>query len=76
LRVAPRTPDQVSALNASAFNVGIGGGALLGGVALDTWSVGALPAIAAILVLAGLVTVLFGRTTTFATPAVTQSPQG
>ena len=32
LRAAPNAHDQASALNASAFNVGIAGGALLGGV--------------------------------------------
>jgi MFS transporter, DHA1 family, inner membrane transport protein len=71
LRVAPRTPDQASALNASAFNTGIGGGALLGGIVLDHWGVAALPTVAAALVVAGLVTVMFGRTTTFAITANT-----
>ena len=37
LRAAPHAQEQASALNASAFNVGIGGGALLGGLALDRW---------------------------------------
>lgn len=41
-----------------AFNVGIGGGALLGGLVLEVWSLAALPVVAAALIGAGLVIVL------------------
>lgn len=41
-----------------AFNVGIGGGALLGGLMLATWSLAALPVVAAVLIAAGLLIVL------------------
>ncbi|GAA1739154.1 MFS transporter [Luedemannella helvata] len=58
LRVAPGASDPASALNASAFNVGIAGGALLGGVVVDTWGSGALPLTAAILCGAGAVAVV------------------
>jgi predicted MFS family arabinose efflux permease len=61
LRAAPAAPEQASALNASSFNVGIGGGALLGGLALDHFGAAALPAIALALAGAGLLTLLFSR---------------
>lgn len=44
-----------------AFNVGIGGGALLGGLVLEAWSLAALPVVAAALIGAGLVIVLSDR---------------
>ena len=40
LVAAPDAPDQASALNASAFNIGIGGGSLMGGALLDQWGAG------------------------------------
>jgi MFS transporter, DHA1 family, inner membrane transport protein len=61
LRVAPHAGDPASALNASAFNVGIGGGALLGGLTLDHWGAAALPLVAAALTTSGLVAVILGR---------------
>ena len=61
LRVAPGAAEPASALNASAFNIGIGGGALLGGLAVDRWGVGSLPAVAAILAGAGLVALILDR---------------
>jgi predicted MFS family arabinose efflux permease len=61
LHAAPGAHDPASALNASAFNIGIGGGALLGGVALDHWGATTLPLIAAGLSALGLVAVVFGR---------------
>jgi MFS transporter, DHA1 family, inner membrane transport protein len=61
LRAAPEAPEQASALNASSFNVGIGGGALLGGLALDQWGAAVLPPIAATLAGLGLVTLLLNR---------------
>ena len=41
-----------------AFNIGIGGGALLGGLVLEAWSLAALPVVAAALIGVGLVIVL------------------
>jgi DHA1 family inner membrane transport protein len=61
LRAAPAAPEQASALNASAFNVGIGGGALLGGAALDSWGPGALPVLACVLTGLGLLALGFHR---------------
>ena len=48
---SPRTRDVAGALQTTAFNVGIGGGALLGSVLLDTAGLGSLP-VAMILFLA------------------------
>jgi predicted MFS family arabinose efflux permease len=61
LRISPNASDPASALNASAFNVGIGGGALLGGLTLDHWGAPALPLVAAVLTASGLVVVILGR---------------
>jgi len=57
------------ALNASSFNVGIGGGALLGGLALDHWGATALPPIAATLAGLGLLTLVLSRRVGALTPA-------
>ena len=43
LRVAPRSPDTASALYVVAFQVGIGGGALIGSVLVDGGHLAALP---------------------------------
>ena len=69
LRAAPAAPEQASALNASSFNVGIGGGALLGGLALDHWGAVALPPIAAALAGLGLLTLVLSRRVGALTPA-------
>jgi MFS transporter, DHA1 family, inner membrane transport protein len=69
LRAAPGASDQASALNASAFNVGIGGGALLGGITLDQWGPGALPIVAGVLTGLGLLTLLLGRQVAVTAPA-------
>lgn len=61
LRAAPNATDVANGLNASAFNIGIGGGALLGGVTLDHLGPAALPAVAAVLVSAGFVAIAAGR---------------
>ena len=61
LRASPGLGDPASALNASAFNVGIGGGALLGGFVADTWGVGALPVVAATLTGAGAIAAVLLR---------------
>jgi predicted MFS family arabinose efflux permease len=61
LRAAPGAAETASALNASAFNIGIGGGALLGGLAVDQWGPGYLPLVAGVLVGGGLLVIAFGR---------------
>jgi len=43
-----------------AFNVGIGGGALVGGLVLETWSLAALPLVTAACLVVALVMVLVG----------------
>lgn len=59
LHVAPaRMRDTASAFYTTAFNIGIGGGALFGGLALDQWGIDVLPAIAAALVASALVLTL------------------
>jgi predicted MFS family arabinose efflux permease len=69
LRAAPGAADQASALNASAFNIGIGGGSLLGGVTLDQWGPGALPLIASVLTGLGLLAMVLGRRLAVPSPA-------
>jgi predicted MFS family arabinose efflux permease len=61
LRAAPGAAEAASALNASAFNIGIGGGALLGGLTVDRWGPAYLPFVAGVLVGVGLLVVAFGR---------------
>jgi MFS transporter, DHA1 family, inner membrane transport protein len=61
LQAAPGAGDPASALNASAFNVGIGGGALLGAVVTDNWGAGALPIVAVALTGAGAIIVVLLR---------------
>jgi len=61
LRVAPGAAEAASALNASAFNIGIGGGALLGGLTVDHWGAAALPAVAGTLTALGLGVVIASR---------------
>jgi predicted MFS family arabinose efflux permease len=61
LWAAPAATDQASAVNASAFNAGIGGGALLGGLTLDQFGATALPVLAATLSCIGLLTLAFAR---------------
>jgi DHA1 family inner membrane transport protein len=68
LRVAPNAGDPASALNASAFNVGIGGGALLGGVTLDHLGAAALPIVAATLTGSGVAAIILGRRVGARTP--------
>ncbi|MFI1996208.1 MFS transporter [Actinoplanes sp. NPDC020271] len=65
LRVAPEAPDAASGLTTSAFNVGIGGGALLGATVLDHAGISAVPAVGAGLAVCGLVIVLFGGRAAF-----------
>jgi predicted MFS family arabinose efflux permease len=54
MRTAPHATEAATALGASAFNIGIGGGALLGGVVIDRWGVAFLPAVATALTTLGL----------------------
>jgi predicted MFS family arabinose efflux permease len=61
LRVAPGAAEAASALNASAFNIGIGGGALLGGLTVDHWGAAALPIVAGALATGGLTVVIASR---------------
>jgi len=55
---SPALRDIGAAWITVAFNVGIGGGALLGGVVLEVWSLAALPVVAGALLGAGLVLVV------------------
>ncbi|WBU36761.1 MFS transporter [Homoserinibacter sp. YIM 151385] len=52
---SPRLRDVASAWLTTSFNIAIGGGALIGGILLDVWGVGWLPAVMTVLVGAGLV---------------------
>jgi predicted MFS family arabinose efflux permease len=52
---SPRTRDVAGALQTTAFNVGIGGGALLGSVLLGTAGLGALPVAMVLFLAVGLV---------------------
>ena len=61
LRIAPRHAETASALNASAFNIGIGGGALLGGVVVDGFGPGTLPILAAGLAAVEVVAIVLDR---------------
>ena len=61
LRAAPGAAEAASALNASAFNIGIGGGALLGGLTVDRWGPGYLPIAAGVLVGVGLLVIASNR---------------
>jgi len=50
LAAQPDKPDVASALNSSAFNLGIGGGAIVGGYVLRIGGLDAIPAVAALLI--------------------------
>ncbi|MEV5068731.1 MFS transporter [Microbacterium sp. LMI12-1-1.1] len=59
MRIAP--PNQratAAALQTTAFNVAIGGGAALGALVVGAWGLGALPWVAAVLPVAGLILLL------------------
>jgi predicted MFS family arabinose efflux permease len=53
LRVAPRMPDTASALYVVAFQIGIGGGALIGAGLLGAGALGSVPFVALALIAAG-----------------------
>jgi predicted MFS family arabinose efflux permease len=55
-----RLRDVASAYQTTAFNIGIGGGALIGGIILDVWSITALPFVDIAITLAALVVLLIG----------------
>ena len=61
IRTRGATPDVVGALVNSTANIGIGGGAALGGAVLAGYGVGWLPFVGAVLVLVGLVVVVVAR---------------
>ena len=59
LHAAPaRIRDTSSAFYTTAFNTGIGGGALVGAIALENWGLAALPRIDAVLLAIAIVVVL------------------
>jgi predicted MFS family arabinose efflux permease len=55
-----RLRDVASAYQTTAFNLGIGGGALIGGLVLDGWGVGALPFVDVAVTAVALVLLLVG----------------
>ncbi|WP_248948552.1 MFS transporter [Oerskovia enterophila] len=61
IRTRGASPDVVGALVNSTANIGIGGGAALGGAVLAGYGVGWLPFVGAALVLVGLVVVVVAR---------------
>ena len=61
LRVAPRSADTASALFVVAFQIGIGGGALVGSLLVDAGELSALCVTGAALAAAGLLVVLAAR---------------
>jgi predicted MFS family arabinose efflux permease len=63
LRVAPRMPDTASALYVVAFQIGIGGGALIGAGLLGAGALASIPVVALVLIGAGsLIAAVSGRT--------------
>jgi DHA1 family inner membrane transport protein len=59
LHAAPaRIRDTSSAFYTTAFNTGIGGGALVGALVLEQWGIGALPVVNAILLVVAIVLVI------------------
>lgn len=55
-----RLRDVASAYQTTAFNIGIGGGALIGGIILEQWSITALPFVDIAITAAALVLLLVG----------------
>jgi predicted MFS family arabinose efflux permease len=65
LRAAPAAPDTATALVNMSFNIGIGGGALLGGLALQVRGLDSLAPIAAALTAVGLALASLSRRAAF-----------
>lgn len=63
LRVAPDHTEQASGINASAYNVGVAGGALTGAFALDMWGLGGIPPLGVALVALGMLAYVAGTRT-------------
>ena len=61
LRVAPRSPDTASALYVVAFQIGIGGGALVGSILVDGGRLDALPLAGFVFAALGTVVLLASR---------------
>lgn len=55
LRVAPDHTEQASGINASAYNIGVACGALVGALALDAWGIGGIPPLGLALVATGMI---------------------
>ncbi len=55
-----RLRDVASAYQTTAFNIGIGGGALLGGIILDQWSITALPFVDVAITVLALILLFIG----------------
>ncbi|MDI1464081.1 MFS transporter [Catellatospora sp. KI3] len=60
LTVAPQYTEQASGINASAYNVGVAGGALAGGLTLDAWGLGGIPPLGVGLVALGMALYVLG----------------
>jgi DHA1 family inner membrane transport protein len=63
MQVAPGSTEMASAGNSAGFNVGIGGGALIGGVLLPVYGVRSTALVGAVLAAAGLAALLTEPTT-------------
>jgi predicted MFS family arabinose efflux permease len=63
LRAAPEMPDTASSIFVVAFQIGIGGGALIGSVLLGSGHLTAIPELALVLFVAGSVIALVARLT-------------
>ncbi|GAA5088097.1 sugar transporter [Microbacterium yannicii] len=55
---APHQRSTAAALQTTAFNIAIGGGAVIGALVVGAWGLGALPCVAALLPTAGLIVLL------------------
>ena len=63
LRVAPEMPDTASSIFVVAFQIGIGGGALIGSALLGSGHLAAIPQLALVLFVLGSVIAVVGRRT-------------